>query len=72
MGWCEEQPLISFIEQAKNVTDYETVVTIEVTFCGHKIFGTCSCTKKYVLSSGVYYILFGNIESRFTVYGGFV
>jgi hypothetical protein len=49
MGCCEEQPLLSFIEQAKNITDYETVVTIEVTFCGHKITGICSCTNKYVI-----------------------
>jgi hypothetical protein len=72
MGCCEEQPLLSFIEQAKNVTDYETVVTIEVNFCGHKTIDTCSCTKNYVLSSDVYYILFGNNESRCTVCGGSV
>jgi hypothetical protein len=57
MGCCEEQPLLSFIEQVKNITDYETVVTIEVTFCGHKIIGICSCTNKYVIIWCILYFI---------------
>jgi hypothetical protein len=57
MGCCEEQPLLSFIEQAKNIAGDETVIALEFTSCGHKTVSTCSCTNKYVIVWCILYFI---------------
>ena len=57
MECCEEQPLLCFIEQAKNVAGDETVIAVEVTSCGHKTVGTCSCTNIYVIICCILYFI---------------
>ena len=61
MGWCEEQPLIHccyvLLNKQKNVAGDETVIAVEVTSCGHKTIGTCSCTNMYVIIwCGLYFM----------------
>ena len=57
MECCEEQPLLCFIEQAKNVAGDETVIAVEVTSCGHKTIGTCSCTNMCVIICCILYFI---------------